>query len=71
MTKNRLYILCGIPFSGKSVLANELVKRYGYTRIDLDEVKFQIFGKDITDSEIDQAGWDKIYQEMYRKIEDN
>jgi len=64
MIKNKLYILCGIPFSGKSVLANKIVERFGYTRIDLDEVKFQIFGQSITDGEIDQSGWDKIYQEM-------
>jgi predicted kinase len=66
----KLYILCGIPFSGKTTLANELVKRLSFTRIDLDEVKFDLFGKDITDEEIDQSGWDKIYQEMYKKIEE-
>lgn len=71
MVKNKLYILCGIPFSGKSVLANELVKRFNYTKISLDEIKSEIFGKEITDGEIDQVGWDKIYQEMYKRIEEN
>ncbi len=65
---NKLYILCGIPFSGKSTLAKRIVEKLGYTRIDLDEVKFEMFGKDIIDSQIDQSGWDKIYQEMYQRI---
>lgn len=67
---NKLIILCGIPFSGKTTLSNELVKRLGVIRIDLDEVKFDLFGKEVKDSEIDQNGWDKIYQEMYKKIEE-
>lgn len=66
--KNRLYILCGIPFSGKTTLAKRLVEKLGYTRIDLDEVKFDIFNPQILDSQIDQSGWDQIYQEMYRRI---
>jgi predicted kinase len=66
---NKLIILCGIPFSGKSTLAKELADKLGAIRIDLDEVKFDLFGKGIHDSEIDQSGWDKIYQEMYKKIE--
>ncbi|MFA7300816.1 MAG: ATP-binding protein [Candidatus Shapirobacteria bacterium] len=65
---NKLYILCGIPFSGKSTLAKKIVEKLGFTRIDLDEIKFEMFGKDITDSQINQSGWDKIYQEMYQRI---
>jgi len=65
---NRLYILCGIPFSGKTTLAKKIVEKIGFSRIDLDEVKFSLFGKDITDSQIDQSGWDSVYQEMYRQI---
>lgn len=67
---SKLYILCGIPFSGKSTLANELSKRFGFTRIDLDEVKLDLLGKDIKDELISQDRWDRIYQLMYRKIEE-
>jgi predicted kinase len=67
--RQELIILCGIPFSGKSVLASKIAQ-LGYQRIDLDEVKFKIFGSDITDDKIDQAGWDKIYQAMYKEIDD-
>jgi len=68
---NKLYILCGIPFSGKSTLAKKIVKKLRFVRIDLDEVKFDIFGPSVTDAEIDQSGWDKIYQEMYRRIRES
>ncbi len=64
-----LLILCGTPFSGKSTLAKELVKRLGFERIDLDEVKFELFGKDIKDVQIQKEGWDRVYLEMYRQIE--
>jgi predicted kinase len=71
MPKNKLYIMCGLPFAGKTVLAKELAKRLGFVGIDLDEVKFELFGEDIKDEQIDQPGWDKVYAEMYRKIEEN
>lgn len=69
MNKPILYIFCGIPFSGKTTLARKLVDKFGLIRIDLDEIKFDLFGKEISDEQIDKFGWDKIYQEMYRKIE--
>jgi len=65
---SRLFILCGIPFSGKTVFAKKLTKKFDLIRIDLDEVKFRLFGNSIPDSKIDQSGWDKIYQLMYKKI---
>ncbi len=65
----KLYIFCGIPFSGKSTLTKEIAKRKGFTRIDLDEVKFDLYGKDITDQNLQQKDWDSIYQEMYKRIE--
>jgi len=68
---NKLYILCGIPFSGKTTLARRMVNKFGFTRIDLDEVKFNLFGSSITDSEIDKSGWDRVYQVMYKEIEDS
>lgn len=71
MERFNLYIFCGIPFSGKTTLAKRLVKKFGFVRIDLDEVKFDLFGKNIKDEEINRSGWDKVYKEMYKRIEDN
>ncbi len=66
----KLYIFCGIPFAGKTMLASKTAQLLGYTRIDLDEIKFQIIGRDVKDEAIDQKGWDRIYQEMYRQIQE-
>lgn len=67
---NKLYILCGIPFSGKTTLAKELEKRLGFARIDLDEVKFELLGQNVKDEDIKESQWNKIYLEMYQKIEE-
>jgi len=64
----QLFILCGIPFSGKTIFATKLAKKFSFTRIDLDQVKFRLFGNSILDSKINQSGWDKIYQLIYQKI---
>jgi len=66
-----LIIICGIPFSGKSTLARELANRLGSVRIDLDEVKTDLFGDDIKDTQIQQEGWDRVYQDMYQQIEES
>lgn len=68
---NKLYIFCGIPFSGKTLLSTKIEKELDFKRIDLDDIKVDLFGKEIKDSEINQDGWNKIYQEMYRRIEES
>ena len=66
---NKLYILCGIPFSGKTTLAKAIEKEMGYVRVDLDEVKFEMYSKDALDVDLKQEDWDRVYQEMYKRIE--
>lgn len=65
---NKLYILCGIPFSGKTTLATQLVKQFGFTRIDLDEIKFELYGADKKDSEMGTRDWNYAYEEMYKRL---
>lgn len=65
---NSLYILCGIPFSGKTTLAKKIAEQPGFVRVDLDEVKFDLFGKNIKDPEIDKDDWNRVCWEMYKKI---
>ncbi len=66
---NKLYIFCGIPFSGKSTISKQIAQRPNYVRIDLDEVKEDLLGKDIRDESISQTDWDRVYQETYKRIE--
>lgn len=37
----------------------------------MDDIKFSLFGNDIKDEQINQQGWDKVYQKMYKEIENN
>ena len=66
---NKLLILCGIPFSGKSTLAKAISNKLGYKRVDLDEVKFELYGNNIKDEDLKQKDWDVIYQKMCQIIE--
>ena len=38
MSEPTLYILCGLPFAGKTTLAKELVKHFGFVHIDIDQI---------------------------------
>ncbi len=67
--KTKLLILCGLPFAGKSTLADKLAEKYSFMRVDLDEIKFELFGRDADDDQFTQAEWDKVYQKMYEQIE--
>lgn len=64
----QLLILCGIPFSGKTTLAKKITDKLNFKRIDLDEIKFKTYGSQVRDEEINQVGWDGIYQQMYKEI---
>ena len=66
---NKLYIFCGIPFSGKSTVAKKIIDMFGYIHIDLDQIKDELLGTAIKESLIDQKSWNRIYAEMYARIE--
>lgn len=64
----KLYIMCGIPFSGKTVLSKQLAEKLLAVRIDLDEVKLELLG-DVPDERVSKTQWDSVYQAMYKLIE--
>jgi uridine kinase len=55
---NRLIIICGLSFAGKSTLANEISARFGYTEVDVDETKLDLYGPGIDDEQLTQDEWD-------------
>ena len=69
-TTVKLYILCGLPFSGKTVFAKELVRIKGWARVDLDDVKFELFGNDVKDKNLEQKDWDQVFKVVYYRIQD-
>jgi predicted kinase len=67
MKEAHLYILCGLPFSGKTTLANELVSRLGVSRVAIDDINGE---RGVWDDEtgLSPEEWTNTYQEAYRRI---
>ncbi|MDO8570830.1 MAG: ATP-binding protein [Candidatus Daviesbacteria bacterium] len=62
------YVLCGLPFSGKTVLAKELEKRLGFARVSLDEIKFEHGLSEVSDDDVSAKEWDKIFDDLENKV---
>ncbi len=68
MSNARLYILCGLPFAGKTTLALALVHRLGFTHIALDDINSER-GLGVSGEPISQADWARSYAEAHRRLE--
>ena len=68
--ENQLIIICGLSFSGKSTLGKAIKDRFGYEEVDVDETKFDLYGKSIRDEELNHEDWVRIYTETDRRIAD-
>jgi predicted kinase len=66
--QNQLIIICGLSFSGKSTLARAIVQRFGFAEVDVDETKFNLFGRSIQDANLNPADWARLYTETDREI---
>ena len=66
---NKLFIICGISFAGKSTLGEAIAKRFGYAQVDVDDMKFQLYGPAIKDEDLIHADWVRIYDETDKLIE--
>lgn len=62
------YLLVGYPYSGKSTLASELVKRLGFASINIDQLKFKQGYKDVGDDDVPDEVWDEIFEEADKLI---
>ena len=62
-----LYILCGLPFAGKSTLARELVKSSNIALVEMDAINGER-GLGLDGQVILSADWDITYAEFYRRI---
>jgi predicted kinase len=62
-----LYILCGLPFAGKTTLAKTLTERFGFLRIDLDQLN-NVFGVGLHGEPISLEKWDRTYAESYKQL---
>ncbi len=63
----RVYILCGLPFAGKTTLAKLLIQRLDLVRVSIDEIN-DVRGLGANNSEISLEDWDITYAESYRQL---
>lgn len=64
----KLYIMCGLPYSGKTTLQKELVKRLGFQAVSVDRIMDE---KDMwREGHPTQEDWNTAYSEAYRKIKE-
>ena len=64
-----LYILCGLPFSGKTTLQTELVKRFGFQAVSVDLIMDE---RDMwREGHPTQDDWNIGYSEAYRQVQDH
>jgi len=64
--KQYLYIITGLPFSGKSTLAKELVKRFQFERTSVDKMMNK---KHLEAQYMSQSDWNLVYSEAYQELE--
>lgn len=66
---NKLIIICGISFAGKSTLGKAIAKRFGYAQVDVDDTKFDLYGPDTRDEDLSRSDWIRIYDETDKRVE--
>jgi predicted kinase len=67
---NKLFIICGLSFAGKSTLAEAMVESLGHEEVDVDNTKIALYGSDVQDDALTREEWDRIYEETDRQIID-
>ena len=68
MPTPRLYILCGLPFAGKTTLAGVLSDRLGLARLALDDIISE-WGVGLDGQIIPPEHWAAAYNEAYRRLD--
>lgn len=50
------YLMVGYPFAGKTTLAKALEKRFGFVRLNIDEVKIAMEYEGVSDDDVHLTG---------------
>lgn len=66
---NKLIIICGLSFAGKSTLGDAVSNKFGFKTVDVDSTKFSMFG-DVKDDDLKKEDWIKIYDTTDKEIAD-
>lgn len=62
-----LYILCGLPFSGKSVLARILSQKCGFELVCIDDIKTEHGLRDVW-QDMTPDDWQQIFNESFQLV---
>ncbi len=66
MVESILYIMCGLPFSGKTTLAQALASQCGFVHLELDAFARE---KSLFPEEgINEQQWGRIFDEVYQQV---
>jgi predicted kinase len=66
MDRPRLYIITGLPYSGKTVLSRELLRRFGFGYASVDD---EITSGNLDVTRMSQRDWDDVYSRAYGELE--
>jgi predicted kinase len=61
-----VYILCGIPFAGKSTLAHMLAAQRGWTHVDVDAIAESLL--DSSDEAVTEEQWTAAFAASYEQV---
>lgn len=65
MEEPTLYILCGLPFSGKTILTKKLAGVLDYEIVNIDDIKFAHGFQWTDDDRMTESDWKRIFDESY------
>jgi len=65
MRKQIVYILCGLPFSGKTRLAKKLTEKFNFSHLNVDDL---VKARD-KNGAVSEEEWKRVFTESYKKLE--
>lgn len=68
MVNPKLVVLSGLPGSGKSIIAEKLVRDYGFVRLSTDKFRNELYGKNYGDLQNEPQG--KLKEDTMRSLID-
>lgn len=66
--KQMHYLFTGYPFSGKSTLIKKLQERFGFEVLSIDEIKFEMGYKEVSDDDVPDQVWSEAHKEIDRRL---